>query len=194
MGNKNIRVAAIRWRIENSEEQQTQKTARAYLLQHVISALNNAQRELEKEGLNLLISDCYRPALPNIKFWTPCHETTNSSSSHHRGTALDIVLVDGEGSYLTMPSFSNDEHALHNEREEVALAHFNKLLKIMHKHGFTNQPGSYHFNWTDAIEHPEKYPVLSHSFPELENAQNRQKQDPADEENGLSCSTQENIS
>jgi D-alanyl-D-alanine dipeptidase len=88
-------------------------SARCLLRPEVIEALAAAQAALQREGLSLLVWDCYRPARVQWELWrhspvpglvaNPKH-----GSNHTRGAAVDVSLCTRSGALLPMPTDFDD--------------------------------------------------------------------------------------
>ncbi len=158
------------------------KNARAYLLEHVAQALNKVQEDLEKEGLGLLVWDGYRPLQVQEIFWTICPDENyvadpKKGSKHNRGAAVDCTLIHLKtGKTLNMPTSFDDfskkawrSSGIGDGLTKEQIANRQKLEDAMHKRGFKGIPTEWwHFDWAEAAEHPERYPILQVTFEELQ--------------------------
>lgn len=118
----------------------------AYLLYGTVKKLAVVQSELEKSGYSLKIWDAYRPLEAQFVLWEVCPDSTfvtnpnTGVSSHSKGTAIDLTLVDKDGNEIRMPtefdSFSKkadrDYSDCDNEEKTNALI----LENAMKKQGF----------------------------------------------------------
>jgi D-alanyl-D-alanine dipeptidase len=88
-------------------------SARCLLRPEVIAALRKVQAGLAKEGLSLLMWDCYRPTRVQWELW---HHTSvpglvaspTRGSNHTRGAAVDVSLCTTAGVPLPMPTDFDD--------------------------------------------------------------------------------------
>jgi len=95
-------------------------SATCLLRRPVAAALAQAQQQLEKKGLRLLIWDCYRPFSVQELFWElvpdkryvaePLREgqALTKGSKHNRGAAVDLSLATKAGEPLKMPTDHDD--------------------------------------------------------------------------------------
>ena len=160
------------------------------MLEHVAKALNKVQEELEKEGLGLLVWDGYRPLPVQEIFWQICPDENyvadpEKGSRHNRGAAVDLTLYNFKtGKTLNMPTHFDDfsKKAWRDAGEELGVtteqvANRQKLEAVMHKHGFKGLPSEWwHFDWKEAHEHPERYPILNVTFDQLQKLQKEQSE------------------
>lgn len=151
------------------------KNTKAYLLKEVAHALNNVQKELEKQGLGLLIWDAYRPPTAQKKLWNIYPDKRyvsppeTGNRTHLRGVAVDVTLVHLKtGKELAMPtpfdSFCQQAWA-HESNISVATKKNRTLLQnVMTKHGFeTIKTEWWHFNYKNW----QKYPIIAINFKQL---------------------------
>ncbi len=157
------------------------KNAYVYLLDQVAQALNRVQQELKNDGLGLLVWDGYRPVSVQETFWRICPDPNyvadpKKGSRHNRGAAVDVTLVHLQsGKSLNMPTEFDDfsKKAWRDAGQELGvtkeqIANRRKLECVMHAHGFKGLASEWwHFDWQDALDHPEQYPLLCFSFDEL---------------------------
>ena len=144
--------------------------ARALLRPEVAERLSRVQQALGKQGLFLKIFDAYRPLAVQKKMWArfPMEgyvANPAKGSNHNRGAAVDVTLVDANGSELPMPSaydeFSERAHwdyqgGTEDERKNRAL-----LREAMESEGFRGISTEWwHFDYKDA----KSYPVLDLPF------------------------------
>ena len=82
----------------------------AYLRYGTVKKLIRAQKQLEKNGMGLLIWDAYRPHEAQKTLWEICpnplyvKNPSKGCSDHTRGSAVDVTLVDADGTELVMPT------------------------------------------------------------------------------------------
>lgn len=156
--NPNIKLD-IRYATKNNfTGKQVYSSAKCYLQKSAALALDEVQKELEKQGLGLKIYDCYRPFSVQKIFWEICPDARyvadpKVGSKHNRGTAVDLTLIDLKtGEELEMPSLYDDfsEKASRNckKMSEKARKNCKLLEKIMKKHKFVPQPTEWwHFDY-----------------------------------------------
>lgn len=129
-------------------------------------ALCAAQSELDREGLRLKIFDAYRPkkAVAFFQHWAklpgddvalkahyyPTHTKLElfeigyiaKQSSHSRGSAVDLTLVDATGAELDMGTVFDFFHEKSHTRSPLITpaqrANREKLVELMQRHGFKN--------------------------------------------------------
>jgi len=149
---------------------------RAFLQKEAAQALKSVNRELQREGLGLLILDAYRPLAVTQLMWdkTPPEKRAyvadpKKGSRHNRGAAVDLTIVDlSTGKPLPMPSYYDDfsEKAHHSYQGGTAEQRANraKLRRIMEKYGFEALANEW---WHYDFDGWEKYPILDKSFQEI---------------------------
>lgn len=146
-------------------------SSKAILLEHVIIALNEVQKDLEKEGLGLKVWDAYRPLSIQWKLWNRIPDEKYVSNPlkqprHTRGTAVDLTLVDlASGKELDMgTNFDDLTYKAHSDCSAIsqeAKANRNKLKEAMEKHGFEQYKFEWwHFDYSGW----ENYPQLNMDF------------------------------
>ena len=129
-------------------------------------ALCKVQEEVSKQGLSLKIFDAYRPtkAVRFFQAWARLPETDSARkikfypgytrrelfelgyiaerSSHSRGSAVDLTLVNSNGTELDMGTIFDFFHERSHTNSPAISAHHRRnreLLKsVMEKHGFKN--------------------------------------------------------
>jgi D-alanyl-D-alanine dipeptidase len=82
---------------------------RCALRPEVARALARVQRSLERQGLGLLVWDCYRPPAVQRALWERNPHpgqvaNPRAGSNHTRGAAVDLTLVAADGGPLPMPT------------------------------------------------------------------------------------------
>ena len=121
------------------------KVAKCYLLKPVAIKLSEANKKFKKLGLRIKIYDGYRPHSVQKEMWKLVPNSMYvanpaNGSSHNRGCAVDITLVDSLGNELIMPTgFDNfTERAHHDFMDLPAEAIKNRatLKRIMIESGF----------------------------------------------------------
>ncbi len=150
--------------------------ARAFLRREAAVALVEVRRELEKDGLGLLILDAYRPHSVTQLMWdrTPVAQRAYvadpaQGSRHNRGAAVDLTLVDLKtGRPVAMPSYYDDfsEKAHHDYQGSTAQAraHRTKLKDVMERHGFEALSNEW---WHYDFQGWKRFPISDQSFSEL---------------------------
>ena len=82
----------------------------AYLRYGTVKKLIKAQKTLKEYGMGLIIWDAYRPHAAQKKLWEVCpnplyvKDPDKGYSDHTRGSAVDVTLVDSDGTELLMPT------------------------------------------------------------------------------------------
>ncbi len=147
--------------------------AKAFLRSEVAAKLDKVQRTLELEGLGLKIWDAYRPHSVQRTLWSIVPDERyvadpEKGSSHNRGAAVDVTLVNSTGEELEMPTkfddFSVKAHRSFVDMSSEALKNREILASVMIAHGFTPlETEWWHFN----DEACATYPLLDISFEEL---------------------------
>lgn len=95
---------------DNFMKQKVYDDARCFLLKSLAQKLDTAQERLERDGLGLKVFDAFRPISVQKKMWAAYpHEgyvanPYTGASHHNRGAAVDLTLVDRNGSPLNMPT------------------------------------------------------------------------------------------
>ncbi len=150
--------------------------ARAFLQREAAEALKRVNRELQAEGLGLLILDAYRPHSVTQLMWdkTPPAKRAyvadpKKGSRHNRGAAVDLTIVDlSSGKPIPMPSNYDDfsEKAHHSYMGGTALARANrkKLREAMERVGFQALDNEW---WHYDFKGWEQYPILDKPFSEI---------------------------
>lgn len=120
----------------------------AYLRRGTADKLRKVSGEVAGEGYRLKIWDAYRPHRAQHKLWEIMPDSryvTNPHkgfSSHSRGCAVDLTLVDAAGQELDMPS-SFDEFTPRADRDysdvsPVQAVNSRYLEEVMVRHGFVS--------------------------------------------------------
>jgi len=152
----------------------------AWLLGPAAESLRRVQRDLESQGFGLLIYDAYRPRRATLAMVAWARRTGQynlvaegyiaTTSSHNRGNALDLTLVDkASGSPLDMgtpwDSFSKASHTANVAG--LPLENRQRLVEVMHRHGWKNYAKEWwHFNFTMRKSPLRDRPYGSHEPPE----------------------------
>ena len=152
----------------------------AWLLGPAAESLRRVQRDLESQGLGVLVYDAYRPRRATLAMVDWARRTGQyhlveegyiaSTSSHNRGNALDLTLVDmASGSPLDMgtpwDSFWEASHTANAAGR--ALENRQRLVEVMHRHGWKNYAKEWwHFNFTMRGSPLRDRPYSCHEQPE----------------------------
>ncbi len=143
------------------------RRADGYLHPSAEAALREAVRLAAALGLRLRVYDAFRPTEAQAALWahTPDPEflaPPQRGSAHSRGVALDLTLVDAQGSPLDMgtdfDAFVAESH--HGVTGIPTEAQRNRLLLLglMTAAGWTHNPREWwHYNLPD----PYRFPLLS---------------------------------
>lgn len=136
--------------------------ARAFLQRPAAEALIRVHKQLEGEGLGLVIYDGYRPWAITKLFWEVVRPDQRKfvadpakGSKHNRGCAVDLGIYDRKtGKAVPMPSGFDEfsERASPDYRSGTDEEHANrdKLRRMMEAEGFTVNPNEWwHFDYKD---------------------------------------------
>lgn len=134
------------------------KCAKAYLLKEVAQALSDVQKELELQGIGLLVWDAYRPMQGQQALWDACPDERyvyppHKGGRHTRGTTVDLTLVDFKtGALCEMPtgfdSFTPQAASGSLDVSPKALKNRTLLQQVMEKHGFSKISNEWwHFDY-----------------------------------------------
>jgi zinc D-Ala-D-Ala dipeptidase len=174
--NPNILLDLRYYTDNNFVEQQVYKKNMALARFSTAKKLDKAQKELEKMGLGLKIWDPYRPyryqqvlydkTKPDQKIY--CANPKNGSS-HNRGAAIDLTIVDKQGNEIEMPTefdhFGKESHLNYMNLPPQKIINRTFLVNFMEKHGFTTFPNEWwHFN----DKNYKSYDLLDLDFDKLE--------------------------
>ena len=145
----------------------------AFIQEPIALKLDAIQRALELKGLGLKIWDAYRPHSVQHMLWAQVPDERyvahpEKGSSHNRGAAVDVTLVDAFGNELAMPTkfddFTVNAHCNYMDLPQEILKNRDLLASMMTAHGFTTlETEWWHFNDEKCLS----YPVLDVSFEEL---------------------------
>ena len=151
---------------DNFTHQAVYPAARCLLRRSVAERLGAAAKDVEKQGLRLIVYDCYRPLSVQKKFWALVPDERYvadpaKGSRHNRGAAVDVSLADAGGKALAMPSayddFTDKAQRDYAGASPEALANRRLLEKTMARHGFTGLPTEW---WHFDARGWEKFPIL----------------------------------
>lgn len=133
--------------------------ARCKLRRAVARKLASAADALRRDHRRLLLWDCYRPSSVQAELWKRKPDPRyvappEKGSVHARGAAVDLGLVAGDGSPVTLPTKFDDftsaahrDHALKGDRGAEA----RRLERAMSDAGFDGLPTEWwHFDARDA--------------------------------------------
>lgn len=151
----------------------------AFLKRPAANALLRVQRQLEEQGVGLVVYDAYRPWTITREMWD---ETTpqqhrfladpDEGSNHNRGCAVDVGLVDLETSRQLDMGSAYDEmspraYFAYSGCTRSQAARREQLRDAMTDEGFRPLVHEWwHFDYRDA----KSYPVLDIPFEKLETA------------------------
>lgn len=119
--------------------------ARCALRPEAAACLSRAASAARRAGFTLKIYDAYRPAAAQAVFWAECPDPryvsdARKGSNHTRGTAVDVTLLDENGSELDMGTgFDAMQDQSHHDRDDLPPAVTRNrmlLLGIMLRAGF----------------------------------------------------------
>lgn len=130
-----------------------------FLRYGTVMKLKAVSQELSEKKLYLKIWDGFRPVSAQFKLWDICPDPTyvanpnQGYSNHSRGYAVDLTLVDENGTELEMPTgfddFSSRADRDYSECSEEARNNAILLESVMEKYGFSGYWGEWwHFNDT----------------------------------------------
>jgi len=147
----------------------------AFLRYGTVKKLASVSRELEEDGVYLLIWDAFRPVSAQYALWSICPDPTfvadptKGFSSHSRGNTVDLTLVDENGALLEMPTGFDDFSSLadrdYSDCSDTAAENARLLEAVMEKHGFTGYWGEWwHFSDTDSYSVPQDFTPVAPSW------------------------------
>lgn len=129
----------------------------------VVTRLAKAAALLRAQDRRLLIWDCYRPASIQVALWKRVPDeryvaNPKKGSRHNRGAAIDLALVDGDGTSVALPTkFDDFSKAAHRVRALAGTRgrEAKRLESAMVKAGFVPLPTEWwHFDAPDAAKYP----------------------------------------
>lgn len=154
--NSNIALDIRYATLNNFTRRRLYSVARCALRIGVARKLSLVQQGLEKRGLGLKVYDCYRPLSVTRQMWrlfpNPRYVANPARGSrHNRGAAVDLTLVDRNGSELEMPTEFDDFtiRSQINYRGGSWRSRTNRqiLQTAMRQHGFIPMPSEWwHFD------------------------------------------------
>jgi len=149
--------------------------ARAFLQRTAAEALVRVNKQLETQGLGLVIFDGYRPWTVTKLFWEVVPEDKRKfvadpakGSKHNRGCAVDLSVYDRRtGEPIAMPSgydeFTERASPDYLGGTEEERSNREMLRRLMEAEGFTVNPNEWwHFDYKDWQE----YAIYDISFEE----------------------------
>ena len=119
--------------------------ARCLLRENAATALSAVQNELQEQGLHLKLFDCYRPLPVQRRLWEKVPDINyvarpDKGSMHNRGIAVDLTIVDDQGTELEMGTaydfFGPEAHHTYTDLPGKVLENRQFLKGIMESHGF----------------------------------------------------------
>lgn len=133
----------------------------AFLRYGTLKKLMLVQQELEQSGLCLVIWDAFRPVSAQYALWESCPDARyvanpiSGTSSHCRGSTVDVTLADANGNELPMPSAFDEFSALadrdYSDCDSTAAANAQLLERTMGKYGFQGYSNEWwHYADTDS--------------------------------------------
>ena len=161
----------LRYATENNfTKQKIYSTDDAYLRLGTAKKLKQVQEELLKKGYSLKIWDAFRPIEAQFKLWEVCPNPSfvadpyKKYSNHSRGAAVDVTLVNSEGTEMAMPTefdeFGSRADRDYRDVEAKPVANVLLLEQTMEKYGFKGYKAEWwHFDDVDeygVIHNPEE--------------------------------------
>lgn len=144
----------------NFLRRQLYPAAKCLLRPEFAQLLAKVQADLEKQGLGLMVWDCYRPLSIQKALWEikpdPSYVADPSrGSNHNRAAAVDLTLVDKYGTPLEMPTefddFSPRAHPPeHPGASSEAIANSKRLRDAMTASFTPNSTEWWHFDGANA--------------------------------------------
>jgi D-alanyl-D-alanine dipeptidase len=140
--------------------------ARCLLRPDVAERLMRVDERLKREGLRLVIFDCYRPLSIQRELWALVPDeryvaNPAKGSRHNRAAAVDLTLADSGGAPLPMPTeyddFTEKAHRDYQGATPDRIANREKLEEAMAAEGFEGLPTEW---WHFDAPGWERYPVL----------------------------------
>ncbi len=149
--------------------------ARAFLQRPAAEGVVRVHRQLQKNGLGLVIYDGYRPWTITKLFWEVVEPQQRKyvanpakGSKHNRGCAVDLGIFDGKtGNAIPMPSgydeFTERASPDYSGGSDEERANRDMLRRLMEAEGFIVNPNEWwHFDYKDW----EQYAIYDISFAE----------------------------
>jgi len=139
-------------------------SARCFLVKPAAKALAKVQRDLKKQGYQLVVFDGYRPLSVQKIMWEIVANPEfvadpAKGSRHNRGYAVDVSLLDLDGNPVLMPTPFDDftEKARRNctDLPDEAIRNRQILENAMIRHGFSPLPSEWwHFDYKGYEDKP----------------------------------------
>ncbi len=132
----------------------------------IADKLSQIQRRLQRRGLGLKVWDSYRPLSVQKQLWNfmPDERYIGRPSTgpfHTRAAAVDLTLVDNNGTQLEMPTgfddFSRRAHRNYPRHTPAAQKHIRLLEAAMTREGFSPLPSEW---WHYTAPRWKSYSVL----------------------------------
>lgn len=144
--------------------------ANCLLRKIVADALAKAIEKLHKQGLGIVLFDCYRPLSVQQKMWelvpNPIYVADPAKGSmHNRGNAVDISLYNLKtGELLDMGTdfdyFGKEAHHAYNQLPEEVLSNRLLLKNTMEQVGFKSITSEWwHYSFNAAVFPISNFPV-----------------------------------
>jgi len=143
---------------------------KCFLRYEVAKALKRVQKNLEKNQMSLKLFDCYRPfsvqALMFKKFPIPGYVADSiGGSSHNRGSAVDLTIIDKNGNALDMGTGFDELSAKSNHNylyfSDTILKNRLFLKELMQSCNFTPIRSEWwHYNYL----YGRKFPKIDDEF------------------------------
>lgn len=145
-----------------------------YLRKRAAIALQQIQKELNKQGLGLKIFDAYRPYSVTEKMWELVKDDRyaadpKNGSGHNRGVAVDLTIINLKTKKeLNMGTgFDNFTDSAHHDFKNLpadVLKNRILLRSIMEKYGFKILESEW---WHYSLPNAKDYELLDLSFKQL---------------------------
>ena len=158
----------------NFTGRQLYPVAKCYLRRPAAEQLKLVQEELRPMGLALKIFDAYRPLSVQKKLWAICPNPDfvadpAKGSKHNRGAAVDLTLIQLDGTELAMPTpyddFSPKAASGYMDLPEEVLKNRALLERVMRRHDFRELDTEWwHFDFRDG----SKYDILDIDYSKLD--------------------------
>jgi len=131
--------------------------------------LKKAQDIFQQDGYRIKLYDAYRPSAVSGIMYDIVRDTNYvaraGTSSHNRGAAVDMSLVDADGNELEMPSpmhtFNSTSHRNSRDMSEEARSNMVYMTGVMVSVGFTTLQSEW---WHFSDSATSGYPALDLSF------------------------------
>lgn len=140
------------------------REARCLLHTEAVTALAKSISIAQLAGLQLVVYDAYRPQQAQAILWNACPDPqyvvdVAIGSTHSRGTAIDVTLMDDRGHLLDMGAGFDEmhdrSHAWHPSVPPAAQRNRLLLNAIMFGGGFVGINSEWwHFELPDAARYP----------------------------------------